>query len=47
MDHLDNAMGGRLKTCTYKNKVAKMIFVYRKFLEAKGDVYIDICYRRL
>ena len=47
VDKLDDVMGGRLRTRTYKNKVAKMLCVYHKFLEAKGEVDIDICWRRL
>ena len=44
VDELNDVMTGRLRTRTYKNKVAKMICVYHKFFEAKGDIDIDICY---
>jgi hypothetical protein len=44
---LDDVLGGRFRTRTYKNKTAKMICIYFKFLEAKGDIEIDVCYRRL
>ena len=46
-DRLDDVMDGTLRTRTYRNKVAKMICVYSKFLEAKGGIEIDLCYRRL
>ena len=47
VNKLDAVMQGALRTRTYKNKTAKMICVYHKFLEAQGDVDIDVCYRRL
>ena len=47
VDRIDGVMDGRLRTRTYKNKVAKMLCVYHKFLKAKGDIDIDVCYRRL
>ena len=47
IDRLDDVMGGTLRTRTYKNKIAKMLCVYYKFLEAKGGIEIDLCYRRL
>ena len=47
VNRLDGVIDGRLRTRTYKNKVAKMLCVYHKFLEAQGDVDIDVCYRRL
>jgi len=47
LNKLDDVLGGRFKTRTYKNKTAKMICIVYKFLEAKGDIDIDVCYRRL
>lgn len=47
VNKLDDVLGGRVRTRTYKNKVAKMICVYHKFREAKGDIEIDVLYRRL
>lgn len=44
---LDAVLDGRFRTRTYKNKVANIICVLHKFLEAKGDIEIDVCYRRL
>jgi hypothetical protein len=44
---LDDVLGGKFRTRTYKNKTSRMICVLYKFLEAKGDIEIDLCYRRL
>lgn len=44
---LNNVLDGKFRTRTYKNKTAKMICVLHKFLETKGDIDIDVCYRRL
>ena len=47
VDRLNDVMDGKIKTRTYKNKVAKMICVYYKFLELEGNIDIDVCWRRL
>lgn len=44
---IDNALNGNFKTRTYANKTAKIICIFNKFMEAKGDIEIDVCYRRL
>jgi hypothetical protein len=47
VNRLDDVLGGKFKTRTYKNKTAKIICIFNKFLEAKGDIEIDVLYRRL
>ncbi|WP_421716549.1 hypothetical protein [Arcobacter arenosus] len=47
VNEIDAIMEGRFKTKRYKAKMAKLLYIMDKYIKANGDIYPDVCYRRL
>lgn len=47
VNQIDFIMNSKFKTKRYKAKTAKLLYVMDKYIKANGDIYPDVCYRRL
>ncbi|KAB7887139.1 hypothetical protein [Poseidonibacter ostreae] len=47
VNQIDLIMNGKFKTKRYKAKTAKLLYIMDKYIKANGDIYSDVCYRRL